>query len=144
MPSFSKGLYIEQIFARTHCVALFGYLPSHSIFWGKRLCLFISSLCVMIFCDWCTSILIQDAIIRWLRMSGYNALWVPGMDRAGIATQVLFCLLGWSTKHKYGTPICFLCMRHEIVCFISKSCKANFDLLIMGVVWLSLYQYFIW
>lgn len=23
-------------------------------------------------------------------MSGYNALWVPGMDHAGIATQVIF------------------------------------------------------
>ncbi|KAJ1694927.1 hypothetical protein LUZ63_011625 [Rhynchospora breviuscula] len=32
---------------------------------------------------------IQDAIIRWRRMSGYNALWVPGMDHAGIATQVV-------------------------------------------------------
>ncbi|KAG2537114.1 hypothetical protein PVAP13_9NG250300 [Panicum virgatum] len=32
---------------------------------------------------------IEDAIIRWRRMSGYNALWVPGMDHAGIATQVV-------------------------------------------------------
>ncbi|KAK8936168.1 Valine--tRNA ligase [Platanthera zijinensis] len=32
---------------------------------------------------------IQDLIIRWRRMSGYNALWVPGMDHAGIATQVV-------------------------------------------------------
>lgn len=32
---------------------------------------------------------IQDLIIRWRRMSGYNALWVPGMDHAGIATQVI-------------------------------------------------------
>ncbi|KAK1591345.1 hypothetical protein Q3G72_006241 [Acer saccharum] len=32
---------------------------------------------------------IQDTIIRWKRMSGYNALWVPGMDHAGIATQVV-------------------------------------------------------
>ncbi|KAK9047929.1 hypothetical protein SSX86_033109, partial [Deinandra increscens subsp. villosa] len=31
---------------------------------------------------------IQDTIIRWRRMSGYNTLWVPGMDHAGIATQV--------------------------------------------------------
>ena len=30
----------------------------------------------------------QDAMIRWRRMSGYNALWVPGVDHAGIATQV--------------------------------------------------------
>ncbi|KAJ3677900.1 hypothetical protein LUZ60_001703 [Juncus effusus] len=32
---------------------------------------------------------IQDLLIRWARMSGYNALWVPGMDHAGIATQVV-------------------------------------------------------
>ncbi|KAL6905178.1 hypothetical protein ACP4OV_002779 [Aristida adscensionis] len=32
---------------------------------------------------------IEDAMIRWRRMSGYNALWVPGMDHAGIATQVV-------------------------------------------------------
>ncbi|XP_022852846.1 valine--tRNA ligase, mitochondrial 1-like [Olea europaea var. sylvestris] len=32
---------------------------------------------------------IQDAIIRWRRMSGYNTLWVPGTDHAGIATQVV-------------------------------------------------------
>ncbi|EPS67721.1 hypothetical protein M569_07052, partial [Genlisea aurea] len=32
---------------------------------------------------------IQDTIIRWRRMSGYNALWVPGTDHAGIATQVV-------------------------------------------------------
>src|SRR4051812_30981964 len=30
---------------------------------------------------------IQDVIIRWARMSGANALWVPGTDHAGIATQ---------------------------------------------------------
>ncbi len=30
---------------------------------------------------------IQDAIIRYKRMQGYDALWVPGMDHAGIATQ---------------------------------------------------------
>ncbi|MCP3977476.1 MAG: valine--tRNA ligase [bacterium] len=30
---------------------------------------------------------IQDAIIRRKRMQGYQALWLPGMDHAGIATQ---------------------------------------------------------
>lgn len=30
---------------------------------------------------------IQDAIIRRKRMQGYDALWLPGMDHAGIATQ---------------------------------------------------------
>jgi valyl-tRNA synthetase len=30
---------------------------------------------------------IQDALIRRKRMQGYEALWLPGMDHAGIATQ---------------------------------------------------------
>jgi valyl-tRNA synthetase len=30
---------------------------------------------------------IQDALIRWQRMRGANALWQPGTDHAGIATQ---------------------------------------------------------
>src|SRR3569623_2914352 len=30
---------------------------------------------------------IQDVIIRWARMKGAEALWVPGTDHAGIATQ---------------------------------------------------------
>jgi valyl-tRNA synthetase len=30
---------------------------------------------------------IQDVMIRWKRMSGFNALWLPGTDHAGIATQ---------------------------------------------------------
>ena len=30
---------------------------------------------------------LQDIIIRYKRMNGYDALWLPGMDHAGIATQ---------------------------------------------------------
>ena len=30
---------------------------------------------------------IQDTLIRWKRMSGFEALWLPGTDHAGIATQ---------------------------------------------------------
>jgi len=30
---------------------------------------------------------IQDILIRWKRMGGYNAVWIPGTDHAGIATQ---------------------------------------------------------
>ena len=30
---------------------------------------------------------IQDILIRFKRMQGYDALWLPGMDHAGIATQ---------------------------------------------------------
>jgi valyl-tRNA synthetase len=32
---------------------------------------------------------IEDTLIRRARMQGYEALWVPGMDHAGIATQVV-------------------------------------------------------
>jgi len=30
---------------------------------------------------------IQDILVRWKRMCGYNVVWIPGMDHAGIATQ---------------------------------------------------------
>ena len=30
---------------------------------------------------------LQDILIRWRRMQGLNALWMPGTDHAGIATQ---------------------------------------------------------
>ncbi|MDD4801981.1 MAG: valine--tRNA ligase [Syntrophomonas sp.] len=30
---------------------------------------------------------LQDILARWRRMQGYNTLWVPGTDHAGIATQ---------------------------------------------------------
>jgi len=30
---------------------------------------------------------IQDILTRWRRMQGYNTLWLPGTDHAGIATQ---------------------------------------------------------
>lgn len=30
---------------------------------------------------------LQDILTRWRRMQGYNALWIPGTDHAGIATQ---------------------------------------------------------
>src|SRR5437899_853025 len=32
---------------------------------------------------------LQDVLIRWRRMQGFNALWVPGTDHAGIATQAV-------------------------------------------------------
>ncbi|WP_394847865.1 valine--tRNA ligase [Pendulispora brunnea] len=32
---------------------------------------------------------LEDALIRWNRMRGYNTLWQPGMDHAGIATQTV-------------------------------------------------------
>ncbi len=30
---------------------------------------------------------LQDIVIRWKRMEGFNVLWLPGTDHAGIATQ---------------------------------------------------------
>ncbi|MBR6586426.1 MAG: valine--tRNA ligase [Kiritimatiellae bacterium] len=30
---------------------------------------------------------IQDVLVRWRRMCGFNTLWLPGTDHAGIATQ---------------------------------------------------------
>jgi valyl-tRNA synthetase len=32
---------------------------------------------------------LQDVLIRWRRAQGYNALWMPGTDHAGIATQAI-------------------------------------------------------
>lgn len=67
---------------------------------------------------------IQDIIIRWKRMSGYNALWLPGTDHGGIATQNVveknlakegisrhdlgrnvFIEKVWEWKEKYGSTI---------------------------------------
>ncbi|MFZ5470091.1 MAG: valine--tRNA ligase [Myxococcota bacterium] len=68
---------------------------------------------------------IQDILTRWKRMSGYNALWLPGTDHAGIATQMVverelkktegksrhdlgraaFLQRVWKWKEKYGARI---------------------------------------
>jgi valyl-tRNA synthetase len=32
---------------------------------------------------------LQDVIVRWKRMSGFDVLWLPGLDHAGIATQMV-------------------------------------------------------
>lgn len=67
---------------------------------------------------------IQDLLIRWKRMSGYNTLWLPGTDHAGIATQTVvekelkkqgmnrhqlgrdaFVEKVWDWKHQYGNRI---------------------------------------
>src|SRR5690606_37943083 len=31
---------------------------------------------------------LQDVLVRWKRMQGYDVLWLPGTDHAGIATQI--------------------------------------------------------
>ncbi len=68
---------------------------------------------------------LQDILIRFKRMQGYAALWVPGTDHAGIATQIKveeelrksegltrydlgrekFLERVWEWKHKYGNRI---------------------------------------
>ena len=68
---------------------------------------------------------IQDILIRWKRMSGFNCLWLPGTDHAGIATQMVverelmktekktrhdlgrdeFLKRVWAWKEKYGARI---------------------------------------
>ena len=32
---------------------------------------------------------LQDCLIRWRRMQGYNTLWMPGTDHAGIVTELI-------------------------------------------------------
>jgi valyl-tRNA synthetase len=69
---------------------------------------------------------IQDAVCRWHRMHGRTALYVPGVDHAGIATQVVvekqlaragrpgrremgrdaFVAEVWKWKEEYGGRIC--------------------------------------
>src|SRR5438067_2821668 len=67
---------------------------------------------------------IQDALVRWHRMRGFNTLWQPGFDHAGIATQAVvekelrkegnsrlelgreaFVERVWSWLHEYGGVI---------------------------------------
>ncbi|CAM6016512.1 unnamed protein product [Sphagnum balticum] len=43
---------------------------------------------------------IEDMLVRWRRMNGYNTLWVPGVDHVGIATQV------YKWKEQSGGTIC--------------------------------------
>lgn len=49
---------------------------------------------------------IEDCITRWKRMSGYETLWLPGVDHAGIATQSVVEKQLWKkekkTRHDYG------------------------------------------
>ena len=48
---------------------------------------------------------IQDVLIRWRRMQGYDTLWLPGTDHAGIATQNKVeehILAEGKTRHQLG------------------------------------------
>ena len=42
----------------------------------------------------------QDVLVRWKRMSGYSALWIPGTDHAAIATEARIV----ETMRKEGIP----------------------------------------
>ncbi len=48
----------------------------------------------------------QDALIRYKRMKGYETLWIPGTDHAGISTQAVVEKLIWKqekkTRHDLG------------------------------------------
>ena len=35
------------------------------------------------------NITLQDVLVRWKRMQGFNCMWLPGVDHAGIATQMM-------------------------------------------------------
>ncbi|KAK1782807.1 tRNA synthetases class I-domain-containing protein [Copromyces sp. CBS 386.78] len=43
---------------------------------------------------------LQDTLIRWYRMKGYEALWVPGCDHAGISTQSVVEKMLWKKEKK--------------------------------------------
>uniref|UniRef100_A0A7C2C2X8 Valine--tRNA ligase n=1 Tax=Thermus islandicus TaxID=540988 RepID=A0A7C2C2X8_9DEIN len=48
---------------------------------------------------------LQDALIRYKRMQGFEAVWIPGTDHAGIATQVVverLLLKEGKTRHDLG------------------------------------------
>lgn len=49
---------------------------------------------------------LQDVLVRWRRMQGFNALWMPGTDHAGIATQAVVERLVFAqekkTRHDLG------------------------------------------
>ena len=52
------------------------------------------------------TVTIQDILIRWRRMGAYNAMWLPGTDHAGIATQLVverrLKALEGKTRHDLG------------------------------------------
>ncbi len=43
---------------------------------------------------------LQDILIRWRRMQGFDALWMPGTDHAGIATQAVVEKRVFQEEHK--------------------------------------------
>ena len=43
---------------------------------------------------------IEDAIMRQKRMAGYETLWTPGCDHAGISTQMVVENMLWKNEKK--------------------------------------------
>src|SRR5438128_59677 len=43
---------------------------------------------------------LQDVLIRWRRMQGYNTEWMPGTDHAGIATQAVVEKRIWAEEKR--------------------------------------------
>lgn len=43
---------------------------------------------------------LQDTLIRWHRMRGFETLWVPGCDHAGISTQSVVEKMLWNREKK--------------------------------------------
>jgi valyl-tRNA synthetase len=65
---------------------------------------------------------IQDILVRWRRMKGDNALWLPGTDHAGIATQtVVEKQIAKEGKGPSGRPL----SRHDLgrETFIARTWK---------------------
>ncbi|XP_071276542.1 valine--tRNA ligase, mitochondrial isoform X2 [Agelaius tricolor] len=46
------------------------------------------------------SVSLQDALVRWRRMQGWDVLWVPGTDHAGIATQAIVERWLWQQRRQ--------------------------------------------
>ena len=46
------------------------------------------------------TVAVQDLLSRWHRMRGFNVMWIPGTDHAGIATQVVVEKKLWKEQQK--------------------------------------------
>ncbi len=82
---------------------------------------------------------LQDIVVRWKRMQGYDVLWQPGIDHAGIATQNVvekalakegksrfdvgreeFLKRVWDWKEKYGNTILLQLRKLGVSCDWSR------------------------
>lgn len=51
------------------------------------------------------TIAIENALVRWNRLQGSRVLWIPGLDHAGIATQVQVEKKLWEEKRQTRSEI---------------------------------------